>query len=109
MSLQANNVTKIYGEQKALNKVSFEIKSGEVVGFLGPNGAGKSTMMKILTGYIRQNSGDVTINGLNFNTTKNIKKIKSQIGYLPEHNPLYHDMYVNEYLNYVAEIYKINK
>ena len=109
MSLQANNVTKIYGKQKALNNVSFEIKTGEVVGFLGPNGAGKSTMMKIMTGYIKQNSGEVTINRLNTNNNNNLKEIKNQIGYLPEHNPLYHDMYVIEYLNFIAKIYQINK
>lgn len=109
MSLQAISVTKLYGKQKALDNVSFEIKTGEVVGFLGPNGAGKSTMMKIMTAYIRQNSGEVTINGLNIKDNKNLKEIKKQIGYLPEHNPLYHDMYVKEYLNFVAKIYKINK
>lgn len=105
MSLQAINITKIYGEQKALNSVNFEIKTGEVVGFLGPNGAGKSTMMKIITGYINQNIGDVIVNGIN--TKDDIKTIKKQIGYLPEHNPLYLDMYVKEYLRFVAKIYEI--
>ncbi len=106
MSLQAINVIKKYGKQKALNSVSFEIKTGEIVGFLGPNGAGKSTMMKIITGYIHQNSGDVIVNGLN--TKDDIKSIKKQIGYLPEHNPLYLDMYVKEYLSFVAKVYEID-
>lgn len=105
MSLQAINVTKKYGKQKALNSVSFEIKTGEIVGFLGPNGAGKSTMMKIITGYIHQNSGDVLVNGTN--TKDDIKSIKKQIGYLPEHNPLYLDMYVKEYLSFIANVYEI--
>ncbi len=105
MSLSAKNITKIYGTQKALDSVSFEIKTGEIVGFLGPNGAGKSTMMKIITGYISQNSGDVVVNGIN--TKDNIKSIKKQIGYLPEHNPLYLDMYVKEYLNFISKTYQI--
>ncbi len=105
MSLSAKNITKIYGNQKALDSVSFEIKTGDIVGFLGPNGAGKSTMMKIITGYISQNSGDVVVNGIN--TKKDIKSIKNQIGYLPEHNPLYLDMYVKEYLNFVSKTYQI--
>jgi len=105
MSLQAINIIKRYDRQKALNSVNFEIKTGEVVGFLGPNGAGKSTMMKIITGYINQNSGNVIVNGIN--TKDDIKTIKKQIGYLPEHNPLYLDMYVKEYLSFVAKIYEI--
>lgn len=105
MSLQAINITKNYGKQKALNSVSFEIKTGEVVGFLGPNGAGKSTMMKIITGYIHQNSGNVKVNGVD--TKEDIKTIKKQIGYLPEHNPLYLDMYVKEYLSFIAKVYEI--
>ena len=105
MSLEAKNVTKIYGTQKALDNVSFKIETGEIVGFLGPNGAGKSTMMKIITGFISQNSGDVFVNRLN--TKENILEIKKQIGYLPEHNPLYQDMYVTEYLNFVAKLYSV--
>ncbi len=105
MSLKAENITKIYGNQKALDAVSFTIKTGEIVGFLGPNGAGKSTMMKIMTGFISQNSGDVFVN--NLNTKSNIKEIKQQIGYLPEHNPLYLDMFVKEYLNFVAKLYSV--
>ncbi|NPA69167.1 MAG: gliding motility-associated ABC transporter ATP-binding subunit GldA [Chlorobi bacterium] len=105
MSLKAENITKLYGKQKALDNVSFEINKGEIVGFLGPNGAGKSTMMKIITGFIKQTSGDVFVNGLN--TKTHIKEIKRQIGYLPEHNPLYLDMYVTEYLNFIAKIYNV--
>ncbi|MCF6364839.1 MAG: gliding motility-associated ABC transporter ATP-binding subunit GldA [Bacteroidales bacterium] len=105
MSLKATNVTKIFDNQKALDSVNFEIKTGEVVGFLGPNGAGKSTMMKIITGYIKQNSGEVTVNGIN--TKDVVKNIKKQIGYLPEHNPMYLDMYIKEYLSFVAKIYEI--
>lgn len=103
MSLQAVNITKKYGNQKALNNVSFEIKTGEIVGFLGPNGAGKSTMMKIITGYIAKDEGEVIINGINID--KNISETKKQIGYLPEHNPLYLDMYVKEYLSFIAKIF----
>ena len=105
MSIKVQNITKIYGEQKALNKVSFEIKTGEIVGFLGPNGAGKSTMMKIITGFIPQNEGQVFVNELDIN--KNNLEVKKEIGYLPEHNPLYLEMYVKEYLYFVAGIYKI--
>jgi ABC-2 type transport system ATP-binding protein len=103
MSIVVQGVTKLYGEQKALNNVSFDIKTGEIVGFLGPNGAGKSTMMKIITGFIPASSGQVYVNGLevqNYNL-----EVKKQIGYLPENNPLYHEMYVREYLGFVASIY----
>jgi ABC-2 type transport system ATP-binding protein len=104
MSIVVQNVTKLYGEQKALNNVSFEVKTGEIVGFLGPNGAGKSTMMKIITGFIPATSGKVFINGLEAGTDN--QEVKSQIGYLPENNPLYPEMYVREYLGFVASIYK---
>ncbi len=105
MSIKVNNITKIYGKQKALDNVSFEIKTGEIVGFIGPNGAGKSTMMKIITGFIPQTSGDIFINNLNI--SKNELAIKKLTGYLPEHNPLYLDMYVKEYLQFAGGIYKI--
>ncbi|NOZ35340.1 MAG: gliding motility-associated ABC transporter ATP-binding subunit GldA [Chlorobi bacterium] len=105
MSLKAENITKKYGSQKALDNVSFDIKTAEIVGFLGPNGAGKSTMMKIITGFISQNSGDVFVNELNIKD--HITEVKKQIGYLPEHNPLYYDMYVKEYLNFVAKLYSV--
>jgi len=103
MSIRAKNITKLYGKQKALNNVSFEIKTGEIAGFIGPNGAGKSTMMKIITGFIPQSTGDVFINGKNI-LDDNIK-IRKLIGYLPEHNPLYLDMYVKEYLRYTGGLY----
>jgi ABC-2 type transport system ATP-binding protein len=105
MSISVRNVTKMYGAQKALDGVSFEIKPGEVVGFLGPNGAGKSTMMKILTCYIPQNSGDASVCG--FDVRNNPMSVKRSIGYLPEHNPLYLDMYVREYLTFVAELHRV--
>ncbi len=107
MSVKAENVTKLYGKQAALKKVSFEINSGEIVGFIGPNGAGKSTMMRIITGYIPQTEGSVTVNDIN--VIENPLEIKRGIGYLPENNPLYTNMYVKEYLNYVAGLYKLGK
>lgn len=107
MSVKVKDVTKIYGKQTALNNVSFEINVGEIVGFIGPNGAGKSTMMKIITGYIPQTSGEVLINGINIvEDPLNAKKI---IGYLPEHNPLYLTMYVKEYLHFAGSMYKLGK
>ena len=107
MSIQVKEVSKFYGKQKALDALSFEISDAEVVGFLGPNGAGKSTMMKIITGFLPQSSGDVFVNGLN--VMEHSLEIRKQIGYLPEHNPLYLDLYVKEYLEYVAGIYKLGK
>jgi len=104
MSIVVEGVTKFYGEQKALDNVSFEVKTGEIVGFLGPNGAGKSTMMKIITGFIPASSGNVTVNGIP-SGGDNIE-VKYQIGYLPENNPLYPEMYVREYLGFVASVYK---
>ncbi len=106
MSIVVQGVTKLYGEQKALDNVSFEVKTGEIVGFLGPNGAGKSTMMKIITGFIPASSGQVLVNGLEVGTDN--LEVKRQIGYLPENNPLYPEMYVREYLAFVASIYKSN-
>lgn len=107
MSIKVENITKIYGTQKALNNVSFEIPRGKIVGFLGPNGAGKSTMMKILTNYILPTSGQAWINGIE--VTVNPIEVKKHIGYLPENNPLYLDLYIKEYLHFVAEIYKLGK
>ncbi len=104
MSIIVQGVTKLYGEQKALDNISFEIKTGEIVGFLGPNGAGKSTMMKIITGFIPASSGKVIVNDLEVGT-ENID-VRNQIGYLPENNPLYPEMYIREYLGFVASIYK---
>lgn len=105
MSIQVNNITKLYGQQKALNNVSFEIASNEIVGFLGPNGAGKSTMMKILTCYIPQTEGSAKVCG--FDTQEQSIDVRKQIGYLPEHNPLYLDMYVKEFLEFVGGLYKV--
>ncbi len=105
MSISVENITKIYGTQKALDNVSFNIEDGDIVGFLGPNGAGKSTMMKIITGYLPPTSGNVTVNGLSIFT--DAFKIKKQIGYLPEQNPLYYDMYVKEFLEFIAKIYSV--
>jgi ABC-2 type transport system ATP-binding protein len=107
MSIVVNGVTKLYGEQKALDNVSFEVKTGQIVGFLGPNGAGKSTMMKIITGFLPASEGTVTINGTEVGTED--PSIRKKIGYLPENNPLYPDMYVREYLSFVAGIYSLEK
>jgi ABC-2 type transport system ATP-binding protein len=104
MSIIVQGVTKFYGEQKALDNISFEVKTGEIVGFLGPNGAGKSTMMKIITGFLTASSGKVSVNGLTVEDDN--PEVKKQIGYLPENNPLYPEMYVREYLGFVASIYK---
>ena len=107
MSIQVDSIIKEYGTQKALNGVSFKIDSGEIVGFLGPNGAGKSTMMKIITTYIEPTSGSVLVNG--FDTKDNGMEVKQSVGYLPEHNPLYLDFYVREYLKFHADIHKVGK
>ena len=105
MSLEVININKSYGGLKALNNISFKLKKGEIVGFLGPNGAGKSTLMKIITSFINQDSGEVLISSIN----KDIDTIltKSKIGYLSENNPLYNDMKVVEYLNFISQLYKL--
>lgn len=100
MSIQVNHLSKRYGSQWAVNDLSFEIPTGEIVGFLGPNGAGKSTTMKILTGYIPASSGEAVVCGFNLNTDS--LTVRKRVGYLPEHNPLYLDMYVTEYLQFSA-------
>jgi ABC-2 type transport system ATP-binding protein len=105
MSIIVNNITKLYGEQKALDTVSFEVGAGEIVGFLGPNGAGKSTMMKILTCFIPQTSGTASVCG--FDIAEQSLEVRKQVGYLPEHNPLYLDMYVKEYLEFIAGLHHI--
>ena len=107
MSISVKNVTKLYGQQKALDNVSFEVGSNEIVGFLGPNGAGKSTMMKILTCYIPPSSGEASVKG--FDIAGDSLQVRRQIGYLPEHNPLYLDMYVKEFLEFAASLYKVEK
>lgn len=105
MSIEVNNISKSYGSQKALDNVSFSVKKGEIVGFLGPNGAGKSTLMKILTAYISADAGSAAVNGYDVSTDQ--KAVQSAIGYLPEHNPLYLDLYVREYLAFNADVYKV--
>ncbi len=105
MSIEVKNVSKIYGEQKALDNVSFTVEPGQIVGFLGPNGAGKSTMMKIITCFIPQTEGQIKVCG--FDVTEQSIDVKRHVGYLPEHNPLYLDMYVKEYLDFTAGVYKI--
>ncbi|MFI1773087.1 gliding motility-associated ABC transporter ATP-binding subunit GldA [Thalassobellus citreus] len=107
MSIEVSGITKLYGSQKALNNISFKVNKPEIVGFLGPNGAGKSTMMKILTTYINANDGSAKVNGYNIN--ENSQNVQHSVGYLPEHNPLYLEMYVKEYLEFNANIYKVSK
>ena len=106
MSITIEKVNKFYGKQQALTDVSFSLKKGEIVGFLGPNGAGKSTLMKIITCYLQQDSGKVQVCKLD--TLEEDLQVKSRIGYLPENNPLYTDMYIKEYLFFVGDLYKIN-
>jgi ABC-2 type transport system ATP-binding protein len=107
MSIEVTNISKSYGAQKALDNISFSINKGEIVGFLGPNGAGKSTLMKILTTYINADEGTAIVNGNDVNTQQ--KAVQLSIGYLPEHNPLYLDLYVREYLAFNADVYKVAK
>ena len=107
MSILVQNVTKLYGEQKALNSVDFSIQKGEIIGFLGPNGAGKTTMMKIITCFIPPSEGKVEVCGID--VMESPLEVKKKVGYLPEHNPLYLDMWVKEYLQFVAELYQLPK
>ncbi|UTW63376.1 gliding motility-associated ABC transporter ATP-binding subunit GldA [bacterium SCSIO 12741] len=106
MSIEVSSVNKIYGTQKALNEVSFSIRKGEIVGFLGPNGAGKSTMMKIITCFLPQTSGEVTVCG--HDVREEPMAVKKKVGYLPEHNPLYLEMYVKEYLHFIAGLHGLS-
>ena len=106
MSIEVKNLLKEYGEQKAVNNISFKVNKGEIVGFLGPNGAGKSTTMKIITGYLQQTGGEAYVCGIN--VAEHPLEIKKKIGYLPELNALYYEMYVREYLGFVAEVHKVN-
>ena len=105
MSIEVKNLLKEYGEQKAVNNISFKVNKGEIVGFLGPNGAGKSTTMKIITGYLQQTGGEAFVCGIN--VAEQPLETKKKIGYLPELNALYYDMYVREYLGFVAEVHKV--
>ncbi|MCL6295550.1 gliding motility-associated ABC transporter ATP-binding subunit GldA [Jejuia spongiicola] len=107
MSIEVEGILKLYGSQKALNNISFKVNKPEIVGFLGPNGAGKSTMMKILTTYIDATKGNAKVNGFSIN--ENTQDVQQSVGYLPEHNPLYLDMYIKEYLAFNANIYKVAK
>ena len=107
MSIEVKNLLKEYGEQKAVNNISFKVNKGEIVGFLGPNGAGKSTTMKIITGYLQQTGGEAFVCGIN--VAEQPLETKKKIGYLPELNALYYDMYVREYLGFVAEVHKVSK
>ena len=106
MSIEVNGITKLYGDQKAVNQLSFSIHQGEIVGFLGPNGAGKSTTMKMITGYLIPDSGFAKV--CNIDVVNNPIEVKRKIGYLPESNPLYYDMYIKEYLDFIGGIHKIN-
>ncbi len=107
MSVTVTNLTKKYQTQRAVDNISFEVKTGEVLGFLGPNGAGKTTTMKIITGFIAPSDGDARVNGIS--VLENPEEVKKLIGYLPESNPLYHDMPVMEYLQFVAELQNVPK
>lgn len=105
MSIEISNLVKIYGEQKAVDGISFQVSKGEIVGFLGPNGAGKSTTMKILTGYLGQDGGEAKVCGIAVRESP--LETKKKIGYLPEANPLYPDMYVREYLDFIADVHHV--
>jgi ABC-2 type transport system ATP-binding protein len=105
MSIEVKNLLKEYGEQKAVNNISFKVNKGEIVGFLGPNGAGKSTTMKIITGYLQQTNGEAIVCGIN--VAEQPLETKKKIGYLPELNALYYDMYVREYLGFIAELHEV--
>lgn len=105
MSLSVSHLTKVFGQQRAVNDITFSIEKGEIVGFLGPNGAGKSTTMKMTTGYLPATSGSIQVNGLDV-TTHSIQ-VRKMTGYLPEHNPLYLDMYVHEYLHFIGKVFEI--
>ncbi|MDV6168893.1 gliding motility-associated ABC transporter ATP-binding subunit GldA [Flavobacterium sp. DG1-102-2] len=107
MSIEVKDISKSYGEQKALDAVSFSVNKGEIVGFLGPNGAGKSTLMKILTTYLNADEGTALVNGNDVATQQ--KAVQKSVGYLPEHNPLYLDLYVREYLAFNADVYKVDR
>lgn len=105
MSIEVKGLLKQYGEQKAVNQISFAVNKGEIVGFLGPNGAGKSTTMKMITGYLQPDAGDVSVSGID--VKKDPLSAKKKIGYLPESNALYYEMYVREYLYFIADVHEV--
>src|SRR5512141_576151 len=105
MSVEVRGFTKIYGEQKAVDNISFNINKGEIVGFLGPNGAGKSTTMKMITGYLEPTAGHIEVTGIDVKKTP--LDAKKKIGYLPESNALYYDMFIREYLNFIADVHGV--
>lgn len=107
MSITVNHLSKYYGEQRAVNNISFTVNQGEIVGFLGPNGAGKSTTMKMITGYIEPDAGQIEVCGIPVSISN--KETRKRIGYLPEANPLYHDMYVREYLQFIASVHQLKQ
>lgn len=106
MSVIVKNLVKVFGEQRAVDDISFQAKKGEVLGFLGPNGAGKTTTMRMLTCFIPPSAGEAEVCG--YEVTESPMEVRKLIGYLPEHNPLYKDMYVREYLNFVAHLHKLD-
>src|SRR5690349_539532 len=103
MSITVKNLSKLYGEQQAVDNISFTIQQGEIVGFLGPNGAGKSTTMKMITGYLEPSGGEINVNGID--VKNNPLEVKKKIGYLPESNALYYEMYIREYLDFIADLH----
>src|SRR5690606_38546004 len=105
MSVSVRNISKQYGTQKAVDDITFSVSQGEILGFLGPNGAGKTTTMKMITGFLRQDQGEITVNG--YDTREAPLEAKRQVGYLPEHNPLYTELYVREYLAFVCQLYGV--
>ena len=107
MSIRVENLVKVYGDQRAVDDISFEVKTGQILGFLGPNGAGKSTTMKIATGFIPPTSGRVEVAG--YDVQEKSLAVRQHVGYLPEHNPLYLDMYVHEYLHFLAQVHQLPK
>ncbi len=107
MSITVQDLSKVYGTQRALDSLNFTVNKGEIVGFLGPNGAGKSTTMKIITGFLPATNGTVTVAGIN--VAEQPTEVKKRIGYLPEHNPLYVDMYVREFLNFMGSLHRIDR
>jgi ABC-2 type transport system ATP-binding protein len=107
LAVTVSNLSKSFGAQTAVSIISFQVGKGEILGFLGPNGAGKTTTMRMITGYLSPDQGEITVNGLKVSAGD--PEVRAAIGYLPEHNPLYLDMYVREYLRYVARIYKMSR